>query len=216
MTIPVKQVGAGIAVNASQITKENELCILPELQTKERGNKMNLYFRLVWIIIRSYFKPRIDFSGKIVLRLRILPNDLDINGHLNNGRYLTILDLGSIDLFLRSGIFFRVIRNHFRPMIGGLLVTYRKGLSLFERYTLTMQIKAWDDKWNYFKFEFKKLDGQLSAAGYFKGALVSKNGFVQNAVADEIFNYKRGSRVLPPAVVNWIQAENHISEAIIT
>jgi acyl-CoA thioesterase FadM len=89
---------------------------------------MNLYFRLIWIIGRSFFKPRIDFSDKVVLNLRILPNDLDINRHLNNGRYLTILDFGSIDLFLRSGILFRAICNGLRPMIGGLIVTYRKGL----------------------------------------------------------------------------------------
>jgi acyl-CoA thioesterase FadM len=177
---------------------------------------MNLYFRLLWIIIRSLFKPRIDFSDEIVLNLRILPNDLDINRHLNNGRYLTILDFGSIDLFLRSGVLFRAIRNGFRPMIGGLIVTYRKGLSLFERYTLTMQIKAWDDRWNYFKFDFKKLNGQLSASGYFKGVLVSKNGLVPNNVADKIFGYKRGSCVLPPAVENWIKAENYISGESIT
>jgi acyl-CoA thioesterase FadM len=172
---------------------------------------MNLYFRLIWTILRSFFKPKIDFSDEIVLKLRIFPNDLDINRHLNNGRYLTILDLGSIDLFLRSGVLVRAIRNGFRPMIGGLIVTYRKGLSLFERCTLTMQLNAWDDRWNYFKFEFRKLDGQLSAIGYFKGALVSKNGLVPNNVADDIFGYKRGSCDLPPAVENWIRAENHIS-----
>ena len=66
--------------------------------------KMNLYFRMMWTILRSFFKPKIDFSDEIVLELRIFPNDLDINRHLNNGRYLTILDLGSIDLFLVSYI----------------------------------------------------------------------------------------------------------------
>lgn len=172
---------------------------------------MNLYFRLIWIVFRSLFKPQIDFSDKVALKLWILPNDLDINRHLNNGRYLTILDFGSIDLFLRSGVLFRAIRNGFKPMIGGLIVTYRKSLSLFERYTLTMQLEAWDDRWNYFKFEFEKLNGQLSAAGYFKGAFVSKHGLVPNRVADEIFGYKRGSCVLPPAVENWIEAERNIS-----
>ena len=173
---------------------------------------MNLYFRLIWIFLRSLFKPKIDFSDEIILNLRIMPNDLDINCHLNNGRYLTILDFGSIDLFLRSGVLFRAIRNRFRPMVGGLIVTYRKGLSLFERCILIMQLKAWDNRWNYFRFEFRKPNGQLSAAGYFKGALVSKNGLVPNNVADEVFGYQRGSCVLPPSVENWIKAENQIPE----
>ena len=111
---------------------------------------MNLYFRLIWITIRSLFKSRIDFSDKISLVLHILPNDLDINRHLNNGRYLTLLDLASIEFFIRSGVLKHAIRRDFRPMIGGLMVTYRKGLSLFERCTLTMQMEAWDERWNYF------------------------------------------------------------------
>ena len=145
-----------------------------------------------------------------------LPNDLDINRHLNNGRYLTLLDLGSIDLFFRSGVLLRAIRSGFRPMIGGLIVTYRKGMSVFERCQLTMQLKAWDDRWNYFKFEFRKSDGQLSAAGYFKGALVSKNGLVPNNVADDIFGYNRGPCNLPEAVENWIRAERLISDVDVT
>ena len=79
---------------------------------------MNLYFRLIWVIIRSFFKSRIDFADKISLTLRILPNDLDINRHLNNGRYLTLLDLASIEFFIRSGVLKHAIREGFRPMLG--------------------------------------------------------------------------------------------------
>jgi len=171
---------------------------------------MNLYFRLIWIIVRSFFKPRVNFFDKISLNLHILPNDLDINRHLNNGRYLTLLDLASIELFLRSGVLKSAIRKGFRPMLGGLIVTYRKGLSLFERCTLTMQLEAWDERWNYFRFEFKSSDGHLSAAGYFKGAFVSKKGLIPNKVADEIFGYERGGCKLPLAVANWIESENAI------
>ena len=169
---------------------------------------MNLYLRLIWIIVRSFFKPPIDFADRVSIALRILPNDLDLNLHLNNGRYLTLLDLGSIDLFLRSGVLKRAIRKGFRPMLGGLIVTYRKGLSLFERCTLTMQLKAWDDRWNYFRFEFRNSEGRLSAAGYFKGALVSEKGLIPNKVADDIFEYERGTCKIPQAVANWIEFEN--------
>ena len=169
---------------------------------------MNLYFRLIWIIIRSLFKSRIDFADKISLTLHIMPNDLDINRHLNNGRYLTLLDLASIEFFIRSGVLKHAIRQGFRPMIGGLMVTYRKGLSLFERCTLTMQMEAWNERWNYFRFEFKNSDGLLSATGYIKGAFVSKKGIIPNKVADEIFGHERGDCTLPPAITHWIESEN--------
>ena len=42
--------------------------------------------------------------GDLIVRgLRVLPNDLDINGHMNNGRYLTIVDLMLVEYFGRSG-----------------------------------------------------------------------------------------------------------------
>jgi len=173
---------------------------------------MNLYFRLIWVIVRSFFKSRIDFADKISLTLHILPNDLDINRHLNNGRYLTLLDLASIEFFIRSGVLKHAIRKGFRPMLGGLIVTYRKGLSLFERCTLTMQMEAWDEHWNYFRFEFRNSDDHLSAAGYIKGAFVSKKGIIPNMVADEIFGHERSDCTLPPAVANWIKSENAIMQ----
>ena len=30
--------------------------------------------------------------------MRVWPNDLDTNAHMNNGRYLTLMDLGRFDL----------------------------------------------------------------------------------------------------------------------
>ena len=82
---------------------------------------MNLYFRLILIIIDSFFKPKIDFDRELSLNLRVMPNDLDLNSHLNNGRYLTLLDLASIALFLRSGIFKRLFSPASNPLLAGRL-----------------------------------------------------------------------------------------------
>jgi len=59
------------------------------------------------------------------------------------------------------------------------------------------------------------LAGHLSAAGYFKGALVSKKGLISNKVTDEIFCYERGTCKLPPAVANWIESENAILQGTV-
>jgi hypothetical protein len=56
---------------------------------------MNLWLRLFWLALallwRRKLDPRHDVSR---LTFRVLPTDLDLNGHMNNGRYLTIMDLG--------------------------------------------------------------------------------------------------------------------------
>lgn len=51
----------------------------------------------------------------------------------------------SIAFFMRTGVLFKCIRNGIRPMIGGVLISYRKGLPLFEKITLSLQVRAWGE-----------------------------------------------------------------------
>jgi hypothetical protein len=53
------------------------------------------------------------------LRFCVLLNDLDLNLHMNNGRYLSVCDLGKIDVMIRSGTASIAIRRKWRPLIGG-------------------------------------------------------------------------------------------------
>ncbi len=168
---------------------------------------MNLLVRSLWVLIVSCFKPRISPLEEISLPLRILPNDLDLNGHLNNGRYLLLLDLASLALFLRSGMVKQMVRLKLRPMVGGTIISYRKGLSLFERCTLAIRWVAWDDRWHYFRFIFLNANGTLSATGYFKGALVSKNGIYPTDEIFRQFGFNLKERKIPPAVAYWMASE---------
>ena len=80
---------------------------------------MNLYLRLLWTLLRSWRLPAIRFGDTVERRLRVLPNDLDVNGHMNNGRYMTITDLALIEYFARAGFLKLALRRGWRPMLGG-------------------------------------------------------------------------------------------------
>jgi len=66
---------------------------------------MNLYLRLAWTLLRCLFLPAISPTDTLVVRRRVWINDIDINLHMNNGRYLTVVDLSLIEFFARTGIF---------------------------------------------------------------------------------------------------------------
>jgi hypothetical protein len=51
---------------------------------------LNLYLRLFLTILRALRAPRLVLGDTVELTLRVLPTDLDLNGHMNNGRYLTL------------------------------------------------------------------------------------------------------------------------------
>ena len=43
-----------------------------------------------------------------------MPNDLDFNGHVTNGRYFTLADLGRLDFAIRTGSA-RIAIQHTKP-----------------------------------------------------------------------------------------------------
>jgi acyl-CoA thioesterase FadM len=168
---------------------------------------MNLYLRLIWALLRAWRLPRIAAGDSIERRLRVWPGDLDINGHMNNGRYLTIIDLMLVEYFVRSGFARVMMKAGWRPMSGGAVITYRKGLLPGQRYRLRFALVAADGCWNFMHFEFLREDGTLCAAGYMKGAAVGRRGLVPNAESYARMGQAFEPRVLPEAVQHWLAAE---------
>ena len=166
---------------------------------------MNLYFRLIWALLRAWRKPAIAPGDTISREMRVWPNNLDVNGHMNNGRYLTVVDLMLIEYFIRMGFFRAMLKNGWRPMSGGTFVTYRRGLQPLQRYELRFAHKGCDTHWNYLRFEFWSGD-KLCAAGYFKGAIVGKKGLVPNEESFIAMNIVAPMHT-PEPVRHWLGAE---------
>jgi len=139
---------------------------------------MNLIFRMMVLLMKSFFKPRLPIEKPInSLCLRVLPNDIDINLHMNNGRYLTICDLTRVDMFIRTGLAKTMIKEKWIPVISEHTMKYKKALTIFQKYTIKMEVVGWDDK------SFKMLhtfvvDDRVIAEGTSLGVIVSKGGVV--------------------------------------
>ena len=167
---------------------------------------MNLYIRLLWTLLRSWRLPNIRVGDTLERQLRVLPNDLDVNLHMNNGRYMTLVDLLLIEYFVRIGYAKVLFSQGWRPMSGGAIITYRRGLEPFQRYTLRFSLVASTDIWNYMRFEFVA-NGKVFALGYMKGAAVSKNGLVSNQQSFDLLGLPLPVANVPLAVQQWIDAE---------
>jgi acyl-CoA thioesterase FadM len=105
---------------------------------------MNLWLRVLWLFLSAPFGARIAPPfGVSRLRFRVWPLDLDTNLHMNNGRYLTIADLGRADLLLRTGLWRAVLKEGLLPMLSGSAIRYRRELRPFEAFVLESRIIAW-------------------------------------------------------------------------
>ena len=71
---------------------------------------MNLWFRLLLMLLRRPWRNPAQGLESTVIRMRIWPLDLDFNRHVTNGRYFTLADVGRMDFVLRSGAYRVAIR----------------------------------------------------------------------------------------------------------
>ena len=170
---------------------------------------MNLYIRLLWTLFRAWRLPPISLGDTLEREFRVLPNDVDINMHMNNGRYMTLVDLLLIEYFVRSGYAKVLVSQGWRPMSGGAIVTYRRGLQPLQRYTLRFKLAASTEIWNYMRFEFIA-KGKVCAVGYMKGAAVSKNGLVSNQQSLDLLGLAPLTTKVPLAVQQWIESESSL------
>jgi len=135
---------------------------------------MNLIFRLIYVYLLSLFRERLSVGNALSsLSLRVLPNDLDINFHMNNGRYLTICDLSRMDLFIRTGLMKSMLKRKWMPIIAEHTMTYKKPLGLFERFDVLLEVTHWDEKYFYMNHTFC-IDERIVAEGTSKGCVYAR------------------------------------------
>ncbi len=141
---------------------------------------MNLIFRFFYNIFKNLiFHRPLEYHETSVIKMRVLPTDLDLNFHMNNGRYLTIMDIGRTEFVIRFGLHKLVLSDKLSAVASGININFFKPLAPFEKYELHTKVLTWDDSWFYLKQEFIK-DNQIKAS----------------AIAKVIF-LKKGKRVSP-------------------
>ncbi len=176
---------------------------------------MNLYFRVLWVLIASFFRPRI--TNILIgdrLRFRVLPNDLDTNWHMNNSRYLTIMDLGRFDMVLRSGMMRVMLQQKSVPILSAAQIRYRLPLNPFQPYDLHTRILCWDERWFYIEQRFVLVDGPkkgaVAAIALVKGSFFNQKTqkTVPSQAVLDILGWKNPSPNVPDYVQEWIKAED--------
>jgi acyl-CoA thioesterase FadM len=139
------------------------------------------------MLLRQWFtlaagllKPRLALFDESSLAMRVWPNDLDVNVHLTNSRYLLAMDLGRWDFAVRSRMWREMWRRRWFPLVGSATLRFRKALDPFQRYELKTRLVAWDEKWCWFEQRFC-VGESLHAVGRVKVLFRGPQGHVKTA-----------------------------------
>lgn len=136
---------------------------------------MNLYLRLLWTLLVARFRSRATPLGPVATPFRVWPTDLDVLMHVNNGVYLSMMDLGRIDLMLRSGLFATVNERGWYPVVTAQTIQYRRSLKLFDRFEIVTRVLSWDDKAITLEQRFVR-GGEQIATALMRGRFLSRAG----------------------------------------
>ena len=160
---------------------------------------MNLILRLIWVLLTARFRGPLRLLDESRLRLLVLPTDLDTNLHMNNGRYLSIMDLGRMDYVMRVGLLRIVIRNRWMPLVGSATIRYRRSLQPLDRFELVTRPVCWDDKWIYMEQRFER-KGELIAQAYVKVLFKTAGRTLRSREILKALGQEQRSPHMPPAV----------------
>lgn len=141
---------------------------------------MHMIFRFLVLLFTARRRGRLSLFDAGSLPMRALLTDIDMAGHVNNGMYFSLFDLGRTDLMVRAGAWDVMRRRGWSPVVQAETVTFRKSVVLHQRFTQETRIAGLDDRCIYFEQRIVA-DGEVYVSALMATRLLSKNGPVPNA-----------------------------------
>lgn len=163
---------------------------------------MHLLLRTLLLLFTSSRRTRLSVWDESSLPLRVLPTDIDIAMHVNNGMYFSLMDLGRFDLMVRAGIWDRMRRRGWTPVVSGETIAFRKSLQLWQRYTIESRIIGLDSKAIYFE-QRMVAGGEIYARAHIATRLVDKGRPVSQEDILAEFGAPPASLDLPEWIHEW-------------
>lgn len=164
------------------------------------------FIRLTKEVLLARRQPKLDFDGVHVSHHICWPVDLDFYLEMNNGRVLTLYDLGRIPLAYRVGLLRVMRKKGWGFTMAGASVRYRRRIRGFDRFTMRSRCVGRDTR--FFYIEQTMLRGNEAASNIlYRSALVDSNGIVETQRVAEAMGRPDWNPPLPDWVQNWTEAE---------
>ncbi len=159
------------------------------------------FARFATLLLNEHRKPPLGRFDTHVLPMTCWPVDIDMFLEMNNGRILTLYDLGRFGLSVRVGLMDVLKRERWGLVVAGSTVRYRSRITPFQRFELRTRFLGWDDRFFYLEQAMWRgetcCNHALLRTGVTKGGRLAPVEDVANAmnVADA-----------SPALPDWVQA----------
>ncbi len=134
-----------------------------------------MIFRTMLHALISRFGARLGHWDVARTRFRVLPTDLDILKHMNNGVYLSIADIGRFDLLTRSGVWAIFKERGWYPVVASETISFRKSLELWQPFVVESRILGFDARAVYVEQRFT-VNGEIYTQAFIRGRFLKRSG----------------------------------------
>lgn len=124
---------------------------------------MYVWLRFGRMLAMVPFKKKVGLLDETTIKFWVGPHDIDPYMHMNNGRYLTIMDVGRVELLIRNGLWQSCRGRGWQPMMTASTVRFKRPLATFQGFTQRSVVIGWDDTQLYVDQTFER-----------KGALMTR------------------------------------------
>ncbi|PLW74931.1 acyl-CoA thioesterase [Cohaesibacter celericrescens] len=159
-----------------------------------------------WKAKRSQTQGPIDFADVGEITFHCHPWDLDMFMEMNNGRVLTLYDLGRFDLSIRSGLWDGLKSQKWGLAVAGSSVRYRKRVRLFDKVTMRSQVVAIDERWFYVA-QSMWVRGEPASSVLLRTCITAKGRSVPTQEVCDVLGAPEWTLPMPDWVKDWEQAD---------
>jgi len=173
---------------------------------------MNIWLRILMTFVRSFFQPKIAPTDVLQTDMIVGPTEADLK-YVSNARYLLFMEVGRLEMMLRTGIFKSARKKNWLPLVVAQTVRYERPLKRFERFTLKSHLAAWDDKWFFIEHKIER-NGKVMVFALAKCCFRGPGGVVSPAEAFAELGATTSPTQLPAYVMRWEESESMLRSAV--
>ena len=150
--------------------------------------------------------PGLDLLDVSVTRMRVNVGDLDLYRHVNNGVYLQMMDVARINYIADLGLMPELTRRGWYPVVASSTISYRRSLTLGQRFEIRTRTLGWDDRCVFIEQTFHR--GQEAVArGIVAGRFLARDrSRVAGSDVAAAAGHTEASPALPADVAAWAEA----------
>jgi acyl-CoA thioesterase FadM len=162
--------------------------------------------RLGLITLSERRKAPLGLFDRHVLPLRCLPWDLDGFLEMNNGRVLTLYDLGRFAMSIRVGLWDKLREQRWGLVVAGSSVRYRARITGFQRFDLHTRLIGWDHRFFYIEQAMWRGDTCCNHA-LLRTGVTARGRLAPVHSVTEALGHAGPAPALPGWVTAWTEAD---------